>query len=251
MSDQTICPKCGYQNPPYRVKCKNCDTPLPNAPVTIIKRRWKPFFFPLILIYTVLHTVLLLIVAYRLYLNHQIYLTLMYLAFYLLACSFVLPNVILFHLRRSTASGKILDRAIQGRDGETTYVVLEFKPDHKDFVDKRFILRAWVDSRLYSPMIRDKDEITLLYVPSKPQIALLEPEVRPITDKFMNIFLGLVFGLLGSLVYLQSPYLLAAGSIWTAAIGLSGIYLFLTISLLLLNPVFIPSNEKLPLSKEP
>ena len=104
---------------------------------------------------------------------------------------------------------------------------------------------------MYSQMIIDKDEMTLLYVPSKPQIALLEPEVRPSTSKVRNIFLGLVLGLMGSLVYLQSPYLLAAGSIWTAALGLSGIYLFLTISLLLLNPVFIPSNEKLPLSKEP
>jgi hypothetical protein len=38
MSDETICPKCGYQNPPYRVKCKNCDAPLPKAPATVTKK---------------------------------------------------------------------------------------------------------------------------------------------------------------------------------------------------------------------
>jgi DNA-directed RNA polymerase subunit M/transcription elongation factor TFIIS len=27
-SNKKICPRCGYQNPLYRVKCKNCDEPL-------------------------------------------------------------------------------------------------------------------------------------------------------------------------------------------------------------------------------
>ena len=32
VSNRKICPKCGYQNPLYRVRCKNCDKPLPDAP---------------------------------------------------------------------------------------------------------------------------------------------------------------------------------------------------------------------------
>ena len=28
VKDQKFCPRCGYQNPPYRVKCKNCDESL-------------------------------------------------------------------------------------------------------------------------------------------------------------------------------------------------------------------------------
>lgn len=30
-SSQTICPKCGYQNPLHKIKCKNCDEPLPDG----------------------------------------------------------------------------------------------------------------------------------------------------------------------------------------------------------------------------
>ena len=29
-SSQKICPKCGYQNPLYMIRCKNCDEPLPD-----------------------------------------------------------------------------------------------------------------------------------------------------------------------------------------------------------------------------
>jgi ribosomal protein L40E len=30
-ANQKVCARCGYQNPPHRVKCKNCDEPLPDV----------------------------------------------------------------------------------------------------------------------------------------------------------------------------------------------------------------------------
>jgi hypothetical protein len=32
VANQKFCLKCGYQNPLYRIRCKNCDEPLPDAP---------------------------------------------------------------------------------------------------------------------------------------------------------------------------------------------------------------------------
>jgi len=39
MDDLITCPKCGYQNQYYRLKCKNCDQPLPARPELFTRPR--------------------------------------------------------------------------------------------------------------------------------------------------------------------------------------------------------------------